>query len=265
MKENNRRRQAIYEHLQHDRLVRVADLSEEFKVSEVSIRADLEYLERRGLARRTHGGAEAAVGLDSHTPFEARRLQNVPAKQAIAQAAAALIEPHQVIFLDSGTTVLEIARRIPESLLNSGGLTIVTRSLSVAESLQVQRGVRLILLGGIYTHDYDTFIGPEVTYALQNIHADLLFAGTDGITLDFGVTTDNVLEKEIHQLMVTRADRVIVASDSTKIGVKNVQGVFPVEAMQTFITDADAPQDFLEALRRRGINVISVPVHPKSE
>jgi DeoR family transcriptional regulator of aga operon len=265
MRANNQRRQAIFEEIQRQRLVRVVDLSQALGVSEVSIRADLEYLERHGLARRVHGGAEAIRRYDMHTPFEARRLQNVAIKQAIARAASGLIEANQVLFLDSGTTVLEIARNIPETLLSNGGLTIITRSLAIAETLRSHRSVRLILLGGIYAHDYDTFIGSQVMDALQDIHADLLFAGTDGITLDFGVTTDNLLEKEIHQRMVTRADRIIVASDSSKIGVKNIQGVFPLEAMHTFITDTDAPMAFIESLGELGIQVITVSPNDNQE
>lgn len=252
------RRQAIYEEIQHQRRVRVSALSLKFGISEVSIRSDLDYLETHGLIRRIHGGAEAVGGIDRRTPFEARRLQNVAEKRSIADEAVRLIEPHQVIFLDSGSTVLEIARRIPETLLSSGGLTIITRSLAIADVYRSHRDIRLIVLGGIYAHDYDTFIGPQVMNSLPEIHADLLFAGTDGITIDFGVTTDNLLEKDIHQLMVTRADHIAVVTVSSKIGIKNVQGVFPIEAMHTFITDSHAPHFFLDSLRDRGINVIVV-------
>jgi len=250
------RRQAILEILSESREMSVIDLSRRFGVSEVSIRKDLEYLEQTGLLQRKHGGAR----LVQHTSiFEARLYQNVEVKRAIGAAAAQLIQPGDIVMLDSGTTVLEVARHIPQTLLEEGDLTILTRSLMIASEFRLRRQIRLIVLGGIYAHDYDDFVGEQVEQSLQRLSIQKLFLGVDGISLERGLTTDNLLEAGLFQKMVESSDWVIVAVDSSKIGVNKLQSILPVDAVHTLVTDDAAPELFLDALREQGIEVILVP------
>lgn len=251
------RRQAILEKLSETQEMSVTDLSRQFGVSEVSIRHDLDHLEQTGLLQRTHGGARMTQHLSI---FEARLYQNVEVKQVIGAAAAPLIQPGDIILLDSGTTVLEIARHIPEMLLEEGALTIVTRSLTIASEFRLRRHTRLIVLGGIYAHDYDDFVGEQVEGALSRLNVQKLFLGVDGVSLDRGLTTDNVYEAGLFKKMVESADWVIVAADSSKIGVNKLQSILPMNAIHTFVTDDAAPQPFIEALREMGIEVILVPM-----
>jgi DeoR family transcriptional regulator, aga operon transcriptional repressor len=253
------RRKAILDVVAARQSVRVAELSSQLGVSEVSIRRDLGYLEGAGLLRRARGTAEAARQVGQLSVFEARLFHASDVKRAIGSAAAALVKPGCTIFLDSGTTVLQIAEQLPEILLNSGGLTIITRSLTIASELRKRRQVRLILLGGLYAHDFDDFVGASVEQALQEIHTDILFTGTDGVTAERGFTTDNVLEAGLYRKIIGCADRVVAVTDSSKIGVGKVQSIFPFEAIHVFITDSRAPQGFANLLRERGIEVITVP------
>jgi DeoR/GlpR family transcriptional regulator of sugar metabolism len=253
------RRQSIVELLQQNRQVSVVDLSRAFQISEVSIRRDLDYLEKTGIAQRVHGGAKLAAVVQPGTMFDARLRADVQSKASIGREAARLIQPGDTILLDSGTTVLEVARNIPRSLLDSGGLTIVTRSLSIAAELRKYRQIRLIVLGGMYLAEYDDFVGSQVENALQELHVNILFIGTEGVTPEHGLTTDNVLEASLYHRLASTADRVVVVASSNKFGVNKLQTLLPLDAVHLIITDDSAPEAILKILRERGLEVICVP------
>jgi DeoR/GlpR family transcriptional regulator of sugar metabolism len=256
----NDRRWAIVQEIQHTQRVTVADLSQAFGVSAVSIRRDLAYLERAGLLQRTHGGAQAVSrGGGQILPVDARLLQNAEVKRAIGQAAAGLIRPGDTVLLDTGTTVLEVARHIPPALLEGGSLTVITRSLLIAALLRNQRRTRLLVLGGVYVHDFDTFVGPQVEDALRGIHVDTLFIGIDGVSATHGLTTDNVLEAALYPALVRCAGRVVVVADSSKIGVHRLQTIISLDEIHSFITDAGVPADFVRLLQEKGIEVTLCP------
>jgi DeoR/GlpR family transcriptional regulator of sugar metabolism len=254
------RRASIVALVQRQQQASVTELSRQFGISQVSIRRDLDYLAEAGLLKRTHGGAEAPGGVAQGALFDARRLQNVAIKRAIGQAAAALIQSGEVILLDSGTTVLEVARHLPRPLLENGSLTAITRSLAIADELRSQRQVRLIVLGGVYLPEYDDFAGEQVEMALQSLHANTLFIGAEGIALERGLTTDNLLEMSVYRALAKCADKVVVVADASKIGVNKLQTLLPFEAVQVFITDSGAPAGLVQQLQDKGIQVILVPV-----
>lgn len=247
---------ALLEQLTRMGRVSVSDLSCQLGVSQVSIRRDLEHLEQIGLLRRTHGGAEAITRPGQVSVYDARLLLNTPTKAAIGKAGAALVRPGNTILLDSGTTVLEVARHLPVTLLESGGLTVVTRSLAIAAALRPHRRTRLIVLGGVYLHEFDTFVGEQVESALRDLHVHTLFIGTDGVSAGRGLTTDNMLEAGLYRSMARVADRIVVAADASKIGTEKLQATLVFDDIRAFITDAAAPRDFLDLLQARGIEVI---------
>jgi DeoR/GlpR family transcriptional regulator of sugar metabolism len=254
----NERRWTIVQEVQKRQQVTVVELSQRLDVSKVAIRRDLEYLEQAGLLRRVHGGAQAIAASGQLSIFEARLLQNTRLKQTLGRAALDLIRPGQVIFLDSGTTVLEIARQLPKIVEAGGTLTVLTRSLMIAAELRTQRRIRLIVIGGVYLPDFDDFVGSQVEQALQEIHADTLFLGTDGVSLEHGLTTDNVLEAGLYRSLAGCAEQVVVVTDSSKIGTDKVQATLTFDKVHTFVTDDGAPPDFVASLRERGCEVILV-------
>jgi DeoR family fructose operon transcriptional repressor len=260
----NERRWSIVQQVQERQRVSVNELSQQFDVSKVLIRRDLEHLQQAGLLHRVHGGAEAIASSGQLSVFEARLLRNTEIKRPIGRAAADLIHPGDVIFLDSGTTVLEVARQLPHLLTDWATLTAVTRSLMIAAELRTQRRIRLIVVGGVYQHDFDDFVGSQVEQALQEIHVDTLFIGTDGVSLERGLTTDNVREAGLYRAMARCAERVVVVTDSSKIGADKVQTTLAFSDIHTFVTDDDAPPDFITALRELGCEV-SVVARPKQE
>lgn len=243
----------------------VRDLSRRFNLSEVSVRRDLKSLEELGLLRRTHGGAQIIDPPRRVPVFDTRLHQRVDAKRAIGKAAAAMICPGDTILLDAGTTVLEVARNLPASLLFAGGLTVVTRSLVIASEVRLQRATRLVVLGGLYNHDFDVFVGPSVLSALTALHVDILFLGADSLTIERGLTTDYIEEANLYPLMARCAERVVVVTDSTKLGVNGLQAILPLDQIDVLVTDVEAPSYFVDALRARGIDVRLVELGQREE
>jgi DeoR/GlpR family transcriptional regulator of sugar metabolism len=239
--------------------VSTADLARQFGVSTVAIRRNLADLEQGGLVKRVHGGVQAVTRPGQVAQYNARLLESVATKRAIGQAAAGLIRPGDTLMLDSGTTVLEVARAIPASLLENSNLTVVTRSLVIAGELRLQRQVRLMVLGGIYVHDLDDFVGAQVEYGLQGLHVNMCFIGTDGLSVERGITTDNVLEAQLYRLIACVADQVVVVADSSKIGNQKLQTILPFDEINTLVTDTCAPTNFVQALRDKGVNVVLAP------
>ena len=258
------RRASIVAWVQRQQQVSVTELSRQFGISQVSIRRDLDYLSEAGLLKRTHGGAAALGSAAQGAAFDVRLLQNVAIKRCIGQAAANLVQPGEVVLLDSGTTVLEVARHLPRSLLENGSLTAITRSLAIVNELRSQRQVRLIVLGGVYLPEYDDFAGEQVETALHSLHANTLFIGAEGIAPERGLTTDNLLEMSVYRALAKCTDKVIVVADSSKIGVSKLQTLLPFEAVQVFITDSGAPAGFVHRLQDMGIQVILVTSDPNT-
>jgi DeoR family fructose operon transcriptional repressor len=252
------RRSIILEELASQRTVRIADLGDRFGVSEVSIRRDLERLEQLGLLKRVHGGA-VAVRSFNHDGITAARAASRPRdKERIGRAAAQLIRANDRIIFDSGTTTLQVARSIPGSLLTSGNLTVITSSLPIVYELDQWNAVHIILLGGVYLHEYQVLVGPQAIEALKGLHADTIFLGADGLTFSNGVTTANVLEAEVDRALVRSASRIVVVADSSKIGVMGLVTIMPLGEINTLVTDEGAPADFLASLRAQGVEVTTV-------
>ncbi|PWH15425.1 MAG: DeoR family transcriptional regulator [Ardenticatenia bacterium] len=252
------RRAMILEELATHRVVRIADLSERFGVSEVSIRRDLERLEQNGLLKRIHGGAVSIPGAPIHEVSSARVLAHAREKERIGRAAAQMIRENERLIFDSGTTTLQVARNIPGHLLTSGNLTVITASLPIVYELGAWKNVHIIVLGGVYLHEYQVMVGPQTIEALRGLHADTMFLGADGLTFSNGVTTANVLEAEVDRALVRSASRIVVVADSSKIGVIGLVTIMPLTKINALITDDKAPPDFVTRLRDEGVEVITV-------
>ncbi len=253
------RRNAILAELAQRQAVRVAELSQAFGVSEVSVRRDLSHLERQGLLRRIHGGA-VPVPTAQAPSTQAAVSPGVHAaeKASIGRAAAELVRPGERLLFDSGTTVLEVARQLPPDLRESGNLTVITSSLPIVRELGPCKGIHLILLGGVYLPQYEVVIGPPTIAQLNELHADKLFLGADGLTSARGVTTANVLEAEVDRAAIAAASQVIIVADSSKIGLIGLTTIMPLDDIKMLITDAGAPADFIGELRGQGAEVILV-------
>jgi len=263
LSEAAKRREAITQQLGRERVVHVAELSQRFGVSEVSIRRDLERLERQGLLQRVHGSSIAVMaGSGAGEQAQGGQAQgrastpHLDEKRRIGSAAAALIRPGDRVLFDSGTTVLEVARALSNDLAGAGNLTAITCSLPIVQELGHRQEIHLLLLGGIYLPAYRVVVGPQTIENLRDLHADKIFLGTDGLTLDHGLTTANILEAEVDRAMVKAAAQKIVVADSSKIGFVGLTTIIPLKEIDILVTDRGASESFLEQLRRLGVQVI---------
>ncbi len=235
----------------HDGAVRVDALSDLLAVSPATVRRDLEELERQGLVQRVHGGAILPRTRLDEPWFEEKTAIAGSEKLAIARAAAALIEDGETIYLDGGSTLLELARL----LVARDSVTVVTNSLRAAHELS-HGGPRLILIGGELRRRSQTLVGALTRVVLDTIHLDKAFMGTMGISVEAGMTTTDPNEAFTKELVMTRARQVILLAHSDKIGNVAFAHAGGIRDLTMLITDAGAPPAFLKQVRKCGCRVI---------
>jgi DeoR/GlpR family transcriptional regulator of sugar metabolism len=252
---SEKRKLAILEELANARRVLVSELSRRFCISEVSIRRDLTDLETRGLLRRVRGGAVSVPQTILDWSFNEKLMMHRDQKQRIGRAAAALIQNGDVVIMDSGTTVIHVARHISRQILTSGHVTVITSSLPIVRELGSWNGVHLIVLGGIYLPQQEVLVGPAALASLHGLHADKMFLGAGGLSLEVGATTATVLDAEVDRASVGISEQVIAVVDSSKIGRKGLASVVPMTEVDILITDEGAPADFVASASELGVDV----------
>jgi DeoR/GlpR family transcriptional regulator of sugar metabolism len=248
------RRTRIIELLEARRAVRVSVLSETLGVSEMTIRRDLEQLERAGLLSRMHGGAI----LKRRILEEPQYLNNVRAhseeKHRIAKAAAATIAPGETVFLSSGTTAAMVLSHVDPQI----HARIVTHNVGAISTAQ-QSALDIVLLGGSYRPRSNTLEGALATEAVVMFHASRFILGADGVTLEEGVTTPSLGLAGIERAMVrqTRGE-IVVLADSSKFGVVGDVAICALENVDQIIVDDGVDEDVTEALERLGLRQLIV-------
>jgi DeoR/GlpR family transcriptional regulator of sugar metabolism len=238
--------------------VLLSDLVEQFGITETSIRRDLVILESQGQLKRFHGGAISLSGNSRSDSYSEKMQLHIKAKQRIGKAAAEMIKAHDVVLFDSGSTTLQIIKQIPAELRLGTSITMVTNSVAISQEVLGWPSPNLIILGGIYLPDYQATAGPQTLNQLQDLTADCVFLGADGLTMSGGATTADILMAEVDRLMVDRSRRAVLVADSSKFGRIGFVPVKPLTVFQTIITDVDAPEDVVTALRGEGVEVILV-------
>ncbi|HCB1500273.1 DeoR family transcriptional regulator [Klebsiella oxytoca] len=250
------RREQIIQRLRQQGSVQVNDLSGLFGVSTVTIRNDLAFLEKQGIAVRAYGGA---LICDSHTPgsepsVEDKSALNTEVKRSIARTAAELIKPGHRVILDSGTTTYEIARLMRQHT----DVIAMTNGMNVANALLEAGGVELLMTGGHLRRQSQSFYGDQAEQSLQNYHFDMLFLGVDAIDLERGVSTHNEDEARLNRRMCEVAERIIVVTDSSKFNRSSLHKIIDTQRIHTIIVDEGIPAESLQELHRCGVEVIIV-------
>ena len=248
------RRQKIQEILLQDRRILVKDIAKTFKISEVTIRKDLEVLEKRGLLNRVHGGAIlTASSLVMDLAVTEKENINPQEKERIARKAKQFIKSGDVIILDSGSTTTRIARQ----LKSEKGITIITNAVNIASEL-AQSSVSLILTGGNLREKSFSLVGPIAEDSLTKITAQKLFLGVDGIDFDYGLTTPNMLEAKVNIMMMQAAVETILVADSSKFGRRSLGVIADIKAIDKLITDNNINENDYNKLKNLGIEVYVV-------
>ena len=242
----------ILQLVERQQRISVADICATFDVSEATARRDLESLASQGKLQRVHGGAIVLTQAPPEQPILQRQNEQADEKNRIGQAAAALIQPGETVFLGSGTTVLELAR----ALRGRRELTVLTNSLPVVNALAGAEGISVICLGGMLRDSELSFIGHITEQALAEVRADKVFMGTRAISLEYGLTHEYLPETMTDRAILKAGKEIIVLADHTKFGRAATVRLTPLESIQTIVTDNGTPQDFLEAVRERGLRVV---------
>lgn len=232
-------------------MVRVSSLADLLGVSEVTIRRDLEVLERRGLLERTHGGAVLTQRMHSEPAYFEAISSNPDEKRQIGEAAARLVEPGDTIYLNGGTTTLQVFRH-----LDVPGVKVITNHVGIALEA-ADRDIELLLVGGHYRAPSNSAVGPFATDALRRTYATKAFVGVEGISLRSGLTTPTAAEAEIARVMIEQTrGTVIVVADHAKIGTVADFAIAPLEQVDRLVVDSGIDGGYREQLREAGVEVV---------
>ena len=247
------RQQEILDSLERTGSVSVAELSRRLKVSDMTIRRDLESLSDRRLLRKVHGGAIPVSRAVAEPHFVQKRRLNRPEKETIARAALPLIGDGHTVAFSAGTTTWHVAAALQQ---NDKDLTFITNSTNIALTLQENGWGQIVLSGGSFRTPSDALVGPYADRTLRTLNSDVLFLGVHGVHPDAGLTTPNVAEAETNHCLIEGARKVVVVADHTKLGVVALAKIAPLSQVDALITDDQAPRDLLRDLRLAGVETI---------
>ena len=226
------RRQRVLDLVSERGFVALAELARAIRVSESTIRRDLDYWHREGAVRRTHGGAIFVGDAAALPPFEDRTSRQLDEKRAVARTAAARIREGDTVLLDGGTTTLEVAR-----LLVGRPVQVVTNSLPIASLFASGRETDLVILGGYVYPRTGVALGPLTGRMMEDIHVHQTILSVGGITAR-GFYNSNLLLVETERQMMRCADEVIVVADHTKVGRTALAFLCDHKTIDTLIVDA---------------------------
>lgn len=232
----------------------LGELAEQLGVSESTIRRDLEHLEHSGDVRRTHGGVFWTGETATIRAFEDRKDTTWLSKVAIGTAAAELIEEHDTILLDAGSTAYELARQ-----LVGRRLQVVTNSLPVAHLLSSSDTIDLITIGGHVRGQTAVAIGPLAEMMIEKINVRLAFLSVAGVT-ERGYYNDNMMLVESEQRMLAAADRAYVLADHTKFGKVSLSHIGCLKDVHGVVTDSGLDAQWIDQVRSSGVDVVVAPV-----
>jgi DeoR family fructose operon transcriptional repressor len=255
LKQSEERKQAILQLLQQENRVYVSDLSDEFEISEVTIRKDLKELEDRALLRRIHGGATNFLDKAAIEDSLDKLMQShVEEKKRIAKCAYSYINDGDSILLDASTTTRELVHLIKEG--GRKDLTIITPAVQISNELASCEHLQIIQLSGIVRRTLYTVMGPLTTESLRKIHVDKSFIGVNGVDPAVGLTTQNMLECEIKKHIIEASTQSFVLADASKMRCVALSVICPTNRVDYIITDERVSLSFSRQLEESGVEVI---------
>jgi len=248
------RRMLILNQLEQNGQVSVNELSKSLDVSSVTIRNDLQQLEKKNMLLRARGGAMKIahnhVGLDY--PLSDKQKKHLLEKKEIGKKAIELIEEGNTIILDSGSTTFEIAKNLGEF----EDLTVITNAINVANYLADHKNINVIVPGGTLRKNSLSLVGILAERGFKNYFCDKLFLGVDGFDTGYGISTPNIEEAHLNQIMIEMSKKVIVVTDSSKFQRRGFAFIAVVNKIHTLITDKGIPAEEKSKLESLGIEVI---------
>ena len=252
MAELNQRRMKILELIREDGHAKVQELSRIFGVTDVTIRQDLEILEKMGYVQREHGGAFLKdVGSFAKTG-QVMNQSHLKEKKEIARLAASFIKEGDCIILDSGSTTTEIAKL----LLKYRSLTVITNALNIALILGENPSINLIVTGGEFKAPTLSLTGQMAADSFKGLYAGKLFLATAGISPKLNLTYPSLSDLLVKSTMIKSAESVYLVADSSKLGVCAFATLGPISMVNTFITDSNISASDAARLKEAGVDLL---------
>jgi len=248
------RRNQILKKLEIEDEVFVDSLSKEFKVSEVTIRNDLDQLEQKRLLIRARGGAMKFVGrVGVDYELSEKDKINYEEKRRIGKKAASLISDSEIILVDSGTTTAEMVKHFD----HIKDLTVITNALNIAILLMNKPNINLIIPGGFMRKNSQSLIGPIAEKSLLKFNVDKAFIGVDGIDTKQGLYTPNIEEAHLNEIMIQVSNEKILLTDSSKFGRRSFAFICGTEKIDSVVTDKNIEEEDKKRLEENGVKVLT--------
>ena len=244
------RKKQILEQLTLENKIEVAILAQRLGVSPVTMRKDLDALEKIGLIVREHGFA--AIG--SRENLNNRMAYHYEEKQRIARLAAESVQPGETVMIESGSCCALLAAALCK---NKKDVTIITNSAFIADYVRGQKNSRVILLGGAYQNESQVMVGPLTALCAESFFVDKLFVGADGFMQSYGFMGTDMLRVETVCAMKSRAEKLNILTDSSKFTKRGVVNLMPFSDIDRVYTDCDIPDAAKDILIGHDVEVLT--------
>ncbi|MBP7730503.1 MAG: DeoR/GlpR transcriptional regulator [Bacteroidales bacterium] len=243
----NERRNNILELLNKDERISVSELAVRLKVSSVTIRNDLNFLESEGLLKRIHGGAviQDADDIDNSMAI------NYEKKVRIACKVAGLVNEGETVLLESGSVNALLARELVKK-----NVTIITTNIYIARQFRKEKSARIIIMGGLYQHESESLVGKITRSCIDQVNYDKAFIGIDGYTTKTGFTLKDLLRADISSYIIKNSRDVFIVSDSSKFGKAELTNICYLSDIQHIATDNELGSQFVSEFRKAGKDLI---------
>ncbi|OOC63969.1 DeoR/GlpR family DNA-binding transcription regulator [Paenibacillus ihbetae] len=250
------RRQKILHQLELEGKVKVHALAMQLDVSAETVRRDLDRLEKEGRLRKVYGGAVKSRSGQIEPSFLSRSQTHTEEKAAIGKLAASLVKDGETILLDNGTTTIEVMRYLQDR----AHVTVITHSVPILNlAMEIFQG-KIIFIGGNMDRTKQAATGPLTEMLLEQFKVNKAFISVGGISLTDGITDYDLDEAYISRKMLERAEEGIVLADHSKLGVTTFSKLAGLEDISMIITDPGCPQEWVDNLAARGIEVLTGPI-----
>lgn len=246
------------EELDRSKTLEVDEVGEMLSISPATVRRDFNYLSEHYEVDKTWGGItlrDSRNGSDTRVPVQQRRTKNIAAKKAIAEKAASLVNDGDIIFIDGGTTTLEM---VPHLITKR--LKIITNSILIAQlvdTLSDKFASEVFVTGGLLYPELGLVVGPQALKCIREFNANWTFLSTGGITGN-EVTNNNVLVVETEKAMIHQSEKTVILADSSKFGNKDLVKICDLEEVDFLISEANVKDDYFSSLKKSKIHLILV-------
>jgi DeoR/GlpR family transcriptional regulator of sugar metabolism len=244
----NKRQKDILKTVTKKREITVNELAETFSISAVTIRQDLNLLEKEGFLKRKHGG----VTFIDTDDISSRLAVNYENKLKIVKKAAGFVVPGETVLIESGSTNALLAKEIS----SMEGTTVVTPNIFIAREYGKSGKNRAVLLGGVYQPESESLIGPLTKQCIERVNFQKAFIGVDGFTRQTGFTIRDMMRAEISADIMQKSDQVFILTDSTKFGRVGLTMMARPREVDFVITDSGIPEEYRSFLEEKGVTVI---------